>query len=61
MKRAIFYRGFIIHNHEKEQGLVIVTPTQQKIWIKNATSFDDCKWWVDDKIAKFAIEKAFEN
>lgn len=57
MKRAIYYRGFIIQN--KEQGYLIITPAQIKVLIKDATSFDDCKWWVDDKIAKWAIERAF--
>ncbi|MEG4115315.1 MULTISPECIES: hypothetical protein [unclassified Microcoleus] len=60
MKRTIYYRGFIINNHEKEQGLVIITPAQTKIWIKDAVNFDQCKQWVDDKIAKWAIEQAFK-
>lgn len=60
MKRAIFYRGFTLKNYHKEkQGYLIVTPAGREILIKDATSFEDCKWWVDDKVAKQAIEQAF--
>lgn len=61
MKRAIFYRGFTIKNYHKEkQGYLVVTPAGLEIWIKDAVSFSDCKWWVDDKIAKWTIEQAFK-
>lgn len=59
MKRAIFYRGFTIKNyHKKEQGYLIVTPAGVEILIKDAVNFEQCKCWVNDKIAKQAIEQA---
>jgi hypothetical protein len=61
MKRAIFYRGCTIHNYEEERGLVIITPTLQKICIKNALIFDECKWWIDRNLAKLAINKIMEQ
>jgi hypothetical protein len=51
MKRIIYYRGCMIHNHER-RGLVIITPAQNKILIKNALTFDECKGWIDRNLAK---------
>jgi hypothetical protein len=59
MKRILYYRGCTINNHEKEQGLVIITPAQQKLWIKDAVSFDECKVWIDRNLVKLAIDRVF--
>jgi hypothetical protein len=60
MKRAIFYRGFIIKNyHKKEQGYLVITPAQVEILLLDAVNFEQCKWWIDRNLVKFAIDKAF--
>jgi len=63
MKKAIYYKGFTIMNyHEKsQQGYLIITPARLEVLVRSATSFEDCKWRIDNILAKWAIEQALRN
>ena len=60
MKKIIYYRGcHITNNHDKKVGFMIISPTKQAVYMKDAVTFEQCKEWIDRQLACLAIYKAF--
>lgn len=54
-----YYRQCTItDNHEKKQGFLVITPAKTQILLKNATTLQECKIWIDKQLAKLAIKNA---
>lgn len=53
-----YYRQCTITgNHEKKQGFLVTTPAKTQILLKNATTLQECKIWIDRQLAHLAIEQ----
>lgn len=52
-----WYQGCIIV--PADLGFLIQFPSGNKVLIKNASSFADCRNWIDRQLAHWAIEKNY--